>query len=39
MNDFLSKPIDLQALRRGLDRWRRRHVDCTPAVPEVAGLV
>jgi PAS domain S-box-containing protein len=39
MNDFLSKPIDLKALRRGLDRGRRRHVDCTPAVPEVAGLV
>ena len=38
MNDYLSKPIELQALRRGLDRWRRRPADCKAAASEISGL-
>jgi CheY-like chemotaxis protein len=38
MNDFLSKPIELRSLQRGLDRWRRRPVDCMAEAPEVSGL-
>ena len=39
MNDFLSKPIELQALRRGLDRWHRRSIDGVAEAPEISGFV
>jgi len=32
MNDYLSKPIEVQALRRALDRWGRARVPEVPAV-------
>ena len=46
MNDYLTKPMGIQALRRALDRWGRCHSDGTTslrdgrswiALPDVAG--
>jgi hypothetical protein len=36
MNDFLSKPMELNALRRALDRWCRRPSDTLALVLEVS---
>jgi CheY-like chemotaxis protein len=36
MNDFLSKPIEAQALRRVLDRWCHCGASTVALVPEVS---
>ena len=32
MNDYLTKPIEIQALRRALDRWDPRRTEPAPAI-------